>query len=184
MRASRSISIFLIISFIAVFMYGDLFTNEADADCDGGTIASQIGFGYLAGGAVVAGMCAILVEVEKYTKYKLTEDSGVAAVIIGPAAFVIASSGTVYGIGQIAGCRGSFRPTLVGGAILTPVVGGIIGGIIGGIKNDDGCLGSFIGSSVGFLLAPIGATIAYHLTKEENNPGKKEIIVPLMRMRF
>ncbi|MBM3237935.1 hypothetical protein FJZ31_16725 [Candidatus Poribacteria bacterium] len=184
MRASRSISISLIISFIAMFMCGDLFTEESIADCGRLTIVSQLGFGYLAGGAVVAGMCAIGVTVDEYTKYKLiTEDSLATAVIIGPAAFVIASSGTVYGIGQIAGCRGSFTPTLVGGAILTPVVDGIIGGIIGGIKNEGGA-GCLMGGSLGVILAPIGATIAYHLTKEENNPGKKEIIVPLMSLRF
>ena len=176
MRASRSVSVSLIISFIAMFMCGDLFTNEAAADCGGLTIAFQIGFGYLAGGATLLALCAAgAYEYEKY------ETASVA--IFAPPAYVLASAGAVYSIGQRAGCRGSFMGTL-GGVVAFPIAGGIIGGILGGIWKNDEFAGCLVGSSSGFLLAPISATIAYHLTKEENNPDKKEIIVPLMSMRY
>ena len=194
MRASRSVSISLIISFIAVLMSGDLFTSEAVADCDDLTSVDQIIFGYLAGcaacGAAFIVACAVTTEWETgWEGESRQDDSGVEIAAMSTAmstAYVLASAGTVYSIGQKAGCHGSFMGTL-GGAVAAPMVGGIIGGILGGIKerNKDGILmGSLGGSVCGFLLTPISATIAYHLTKEKNNPDKKEIIVPLMRMRF
>jgi len=155
-------------------MYRNLFTNEAAADCGIFTPVSQVAFGYLAGGAAFVVACAATTGEEEW-RYK--GPSGVATAAMSTA-YILASTGTVYGIGQDAGCRGSFMWTL-GGAVAAPILGGIIGGIKEGNKD-----GIFAGSLYGFLLTPISATIAYHLTKDKNNPDKKEIIVPLMSMRF
>ena len=186
MRASRSISVSLIISFIAVLMSGDLFTEEAAADCGRLTIVSQIGLGYLAGGAAFGAAfiaaCTIPIEEEEWASESGQGCFGIAIAAI-PTTYLLVSARTVYIIGQKAGCRGSFIWTL-GGAVASPIVGGVIGGILGenlALMGEEGIL---VGGLYGFLLAPISATIAYHLTKGKNNSGKKEIVVPLMSMRF
>ena len=198
MRASRSVSISLIISFIAVFMYGNLFTNEADADCGIFTPVSQVAFGYLAGGGAFITACVVAGSLEEWEYGAYEKGASGTAMVVMSTAYVLVSSGTVYGIGQEVGCRGSFMWTL-GGAVASPIVGGIIGGTLGGIAGikkgiKEGNIkkeisryslrGSVGGSFCGFLLAPIGATIAYHRTKGKNNSDRKEIIVPLMSIKF
>ena len=184
MHASRSVSISLIISFIAVFMYSDFLTEEAAADCDvDAAVYYQIVLGYLAGGATV--VVGSLLAAEK-KGWESRQDYSGAEIAAMSTAYILTTTITVNHVGQKAGCHGSFLWTL-GGAVAAPVVGSVTGGIVGGIKgrDKDGILvGSLAGSVFGFLLTPISATIAYHLTKGKNNPDKKEIIVPLMRMRF
>jgi len=175
-------------------MYGDLFTNEAAAECDIFTPVHQVAFGYLAGGAAFVVACAVTTEWEGESR----QDYSGVEIAAMPTAYFLVSVGTVYGIGQSEGCRGSFLWTL-GGAVASPIAASIIGGILGGIAgikvgikegnikkelSEHSLAGTLGGSFCGFLLAPIGATIAYHRTKGKNNPDKKEIIVPLMRMRF
>ena len=85
-------------------------------------------------------------------------------------AIILASAGSVYGIGKAwKRMDGSFGKTLLGAAI-PPLIGAIIGSIAIVVSWDLSEMLVFIliGAFLGSLLSPIGATIAYQCRHVSN----------------
>jgi hypothetical protein len=159
-------------------------------------ITTQFFGGYLAGaaGGIILGIALIpAVTCPGYM------GEAIRGFLIGATpGMILASSGSVYGIGQAWGRRnGSFGKTLLGASV-PPLLGAVVGGTYreSGIGLPTGLLlGAFFGS----FLSPVGAITGYHLSAQPKKSaampferysssylknGDRTVIVPLLQIRF
>jgi hypothetical protein len=184
--------------FLLVFSTSSVFAQQIPVE-----VITQFFGGYLAGAA--GGIILFIpVNVLNPPGGCIGEAMGEALMnlfIGGTPGIILASSGSVYCIGEVWGHRnGSFRRTLCG-ALVPPLLGVVSGAIIA-VKEEGAQeipVGLIVGAFFGSLLSPIGAITGYHLSTQPKRfaampferyssshmkNGDRTVVVPLLQIRF
>jgi hypothetical protein len=208
MKGHKTIGTLSLMMFLLTCAYLSADEQEGTGEME---IITQIFGGYLAG--YVGGIGVGIVVSELYM-YGYHYDPGAPEVSLmysftgftlgATPAIILASSASVYGIGQAWENRrsGSFWKTLLGASV-PPLLGAIVGGTYELVSVEPGaqdipliCLwGAFFGS----FLSPVGAITGYQLSVQPKKPaaipfeghsssrlenGDRTVIVPLLQIRF